>query len=225
MAFFTQDFLDFFKDLEENNERDWYHAHKKRYYKSVKEPFAAFVGEMIDRLSAIDPHMLTTPKESIFRIARDIRFSNDKTPYKTHAAAVIGEGGRKGMRTPGVYIQFSAKEAGLYSGVYQPPKEDLQNIREAIAAEPDKFADLLQQPKFVEKTGGTIEGERNKRIPKEFKEAAEQQPLIYQKTFLYQQILPPETLLRDDLPDIVTDFYLAVRPMNQFFTQAIQFDE
>ncbi len=224
MAFFTQDFIDFFKDLEKNNERDWYHAHKKRYYQSVKEPFAAFVGHMIDRLSAIDPHLLTTPKESIFRIARDIRFSKDKTPYKIHTSAVIGEGGRKGMRTPGLYIQFSAKEAGLYSGIYQPAKEDLHKVREAIAIEPDKFAALLKEPAFVVKTGGKIEGDRNKRIPKEFKETAERQPLMYQKTFLYKQLLPPETLLQDDLPDVLVDFYLAVRPLNQFLTEAIQFE-
>ncbi|MCB0818301.1 MAG: DUF2461 family protein, partial [Flavobacteriales bacterium] len=82
MAWFTADYQRFFKDLAAHNDRDWFHANKKRYETSVKKPFEAFVQELIDRMGKLDKQYRITPKEAIFRIHRDVRFSNDKTPYK-----------------------------------------------------------------------------------------------------------------------------------------------
>ena len=81
MTYFTKDFLDFFKELAANNHKDWFHANKKRYEASVKDPFKVFVQDMIDRAAAKDDRFAGEAKNAIFRINRDIRFSKDKSPY------------------------------------------------------------------------------------------------------------------------------------------------
>ena len=105
MHFFEQDFIDFFKELQQNNHRDWFHSQKKRYENSVKQPFLIFVQEIINQMQDMDQAITMEAKEAMFRINRDIRFSKDKSPYKTHMAAIISAGGKKDMTTPGMYLQ------------------------------------------------------------------------------------------------------------------------
>ena len=87
MAWFTSDFNTFFKDLARNNNKEWFDANRKRYEASMKQPFESFTTEVIKRVAKHDKSVKIGPKEAIFRINRDIRFSKDKTPYKT---GVIG---------------------------------------------------------------------------------------------------------------------------------------
>ncbi|MCB0846293.1 MAG: DUF2461 domain-containing protein, partial [Bacteroidetes bacterium] len=105
MPYFTPDYIAFFEELARNNTKEWFDQNRSRYEKSVKKPFYAFVERMIDLISEDDPAVMITPKDAIFRINRDIRFSNDKTPYKTNFSAVVSPGGRKEMVTPGLYFE------------------------------------------------------------------------------------------------------------------------
>ena len=146
MSYFTHDFIDFFKDLTVNNSKDWFDANRKRYEKSVKKPFENFIDEMIARVSADDPSIAITAKDAMMRINRDTRFSPDKTPYKTHASAIISSGGKKDKSIPGMYIQFDANEVRIYGGAHMLEKDQLQRIREAIAGNLDEFDRLLQAP-------------------------------------------------------------------------------
>jgi len=180
MSYFTKDFTAFLKDLTKNNNREWFHANKKRYEKFVKEPFQAFVAEMIARASRVDKGINIQPKDAIFRINRDTRFSKDKTPYKTSLGAVIAPGGRKDHTTPGLYIELNAHYIRVYSGCYMLDKYQLEDVRYHIANNLSQFDKLIKDKAFV-KTFGTIQGEQNKRLPKELQEPAEQQPLIYNK--------------------------------------------
>ncbi len=221
MTYFTPDFIQFFQDLRENNDRDWFNENKPRYLTSVKEPFEQYIAAVIDRTQMIDPHILITPKDAIFRIYRDTRFSKDKIPYKLHASAVVGKGGKKDKVSAGLYIQFSDKSVEFYSGIYRPDSKQLQRIREHMAANLDEFHTLLQEKNFVTYFDGTIHGERNKRIPKEFLAIAEQQDLIYQKQFYYYRHLPAETMLKDELLEVTIQHFEAARPMSQFFEQAL----
>ncbi|MEM9823329.1 MAG: DUF2461 domain-containing protein, partial [Bacteroidota bacterium] len=205
----------------ENNHREWFHANKKRYETDVKKPFYAFVELMIDQLAALDRTILLTPKDCIFRINRDIRFSKDKTPYKTQMSAIISPGGRKALSgPPGLYLQFSVEDARIYSGLYQIEKKDLQNIREAIASQPKEFAKLIKAKKFVD-TFGEIHGEKNKRLPKDLREAAEAQPLIYNKSFYYFASFPPDFILDPQLPQILVKHFKAAQPLNAFLRAAM----
>ncbi len=219
MAYFTKDFLKFIKDLSKNNNRDWFNANKSRYIEHVKEPFEAFVQVMIDEMQKLDPNILITPKDAIFRIYRDTRFSKDKTPYKTSVAAVISQKGRKDTSSPGIYVQFNAEDARVYSGAYQLDKNALQNVREGIASNLEEFNALINDRKFKNKFG-EIQGEKNKRIPKEFQEIVEKQPLIANKQFYYFAKFEPEFVLDPKLPKKLMEYYKVARPLGNFLWNA-----
>lgn len=220
MAYFTSDFLQFFSELRENNEREWFHAEKKRYETTVKKPFEAFIEAMIERIQIEDPSLIITPKECVFRIHRDTRFSKDKTPYKLHASAAINHGGRKDHSRPGIYMQANEQSFGIYSGIYRADSKTLQRIREEMVSNAAEFSGLIADKNF--KTHfGEILGEKNKRIPKEFREAAEEQPLLYHKQFYYCKELDAATILKEDLVDEVMKYYKASRPLSAFLARAI----
>lgn len=218
-AYFSEDYLEFLKDLAANNNRDWFHENKKRYEESVKEPFKVFIEEIINRMHAIDPEVKIVPQQAIFRINRDIRFSKDKTPYKTRNSAIIAKDGRKGMHNPGMYLELGPEHIRVYGGLYMPDKDMLYAIRKKIANEQDRFDKVINNPEF-KKVFGEIQGEKNKRIPKEFKKAGEKQPLIYNKGFYYFTEIPPEYITRPDLPDLIMEKHLAAEPVRKFLHEA-----
>lgn len=222
MVYLTKEFVAFFEDLARNNNRDWFHANKKRYENTVKKPFQNFVGALIEAFKAVEPDTSITNKEAIFRIHRDIRFSKDKTPYKLHASATISTTHKKDFTNPnGIYVEITPEHIRQYSGVYGPDKEMLLKIRRAIAAQPDKFARLIEN-KYFKKTFSTIQGEQHKRIPKEFKAAHAQQPLIANKQFYYYSTLDINMIDSDDLIDQLIAHYKVARPVNEFFAEALK---
>lgn len=220
--FFQKDYLDFFIELAGNNHKDWFDVNRKRYERSVKDPFKDFVSHIIGRLAAKDPIFKDLEaKDCIFRINRDIRFSKDKQPYKLMASAVVAPEGKKSKAVNGVYFEFGPEHMRVYGGVYEIDKEDLQVVREGIAANPDKFKKAYQNPMF-KKVFGQIRGDRNKIVPKELKEAAEKEPLILNKQWYFFAEFAPETILSDKLDQIILDCYEAGRPVESFFNELIK---
>ncbi|MCW8850898.1 MAG: DUF2461 domain-containing protein [Melioribacteraceae bacterium] len=220
MSYFTQDFLTFFSELESNNNREWFLENKKRYEESVKKPFEYFVQDMIYRIHEDDENMTCTTKEAIFRIYRDVRFSPDKTPYKTHVSAVIGNGGRKNYTDPGTYLELSSKQLRFYSGIYQLSKDQLEKVRVFLSSNLDEFNGLLNDKNF-KKYFGSIRGEQNKRISSEFTNALAKQPLLANKQFYYFTELEPKKILTKNLPESLMTFYFAAKPMNKFLKKAL----
>ena len=222
MAFFTQDYLDFFIELAPNNNKDWFDENRKRYHKSVKDPMKAFVDHLIEKGKAINPAWgELEAKDCIFRINRDIRFSKDKTPYKLNRSAVLVEGGKKNHTTPGLYFEMGPEDLRVYGGVYKLEKEQLLEVREAIADNLDEFQKAYQDADFLA-TYGEIRGDKNKIIPKHLKAAAEKEPLIFNKNWYYFAKFTPETILRDDLGEFILSKYQAAQKLNKFFTKHIK---
>lgn len=221
MPYFTQDFIDFFAELEANNNREWFTANKSRFEKNVQKPFEKLVTDLIDRFQVIEPSIVLTAKDAIFRIYKDIRFSADKTPYKNHMSALIAPGGRKGMHSIGAYLELSAHHARLYGGLYAPEKPTLQKVREHIAAKLSEFDRLLHDKAFV-KTFGTLHGEKNKRLPKELMEAAEKQPLIFNQAFYFFHSWEPKAILLESFPQEIIDTYLVGKPMGEFLVSGMR---
>jgi uncharacterized protein (TIGR02453 family) len=221
MAYFDHAFFDFMNELSANNRKSWFDANRKRYEQAVKAPFKALVEDMILRIHADDPEVMIPAKDAIFRIHRDIRFSPDKTPYKTHVSAVISPAGRKDLGMPGFYFELSADKVRVAGGAHACDKQHLQAIRSTIAAHPEVFNRVISDPEFREKYG-TIRGEKNKRIPPEFKEAAKQQPLLYNKQFYYMAELPRELITSEALGDTLMAYYFAGKPVMQFLREAVK---
>lgn len=221
MKYFNQDFIDFFRELSKNNNRDWFNENKQRYIESVKDPFYYFIEELIHQINDDDESINITPKEAIFRIYKDVRFSKDKLPYKTAASAIISPKGRKDFTTPGYYIEMDTNGIRFYGGAHFLEKGQLQNLREHIAVNLDEFRKLQNDKKF-KKEFGTLLGEQNKRIPKEFKDIAETEPLIANKQFYYSTELSPKKLLSNTLMDTIMKLYFAGKPVNQFLVKGIK---
>lgn len=220
MSHFEPEFLRFFRGLTRRNTREWYQAHKAEYERFVKEPFALFVGEMIERITAIDPGMRCEPAEAIFRLARDTRFSKDKTPYKTHAGAVIAPDGRK-TRRAAFYFELSAGGVGIATGVYQPDPDQLFAIREAIRDDGATLERLAKDRAF-RRICGTIQGDRNVRLPPAVADAAARFPLLYHKQFYtWVEYDDPNTVLRRDLAPLLVRHYRAARAVNAWLDKAL----
>jgi len=220
MPYFNQDFLDFFKELAGNNNKDWFDVNRKRYEREVKVPFQKFIEHMISLVHKEDPKVNITYKESIFRINRDIRFSKDKTPYKTQVSGIISRGGKKDKVTPGIYIQLTPEHVRVYGGIFSCDKEQLYDIRSYILTHGNDFQKAYKNKTFVDKFG-EIRGERNKMIPKEFRELGEKEELIYNKQFYYFGQMEPEVVLDEKLPEMIMSYYRASEPVKDFLEKAL----
>ena len=221
MTYFTPDFLEFFKELAANNNKDWFDENRKRYHENIKKPFEDFVTAVINEMRKTDKELNVTYKDCIFRINRDIRFSKDKSPYKLNRSAAISRGGRKDHTTPGLYFEITPEHVRVYTGIYGMDKNQLQEVREEIAENLTKFNKLINEKKFKE-SYGEIHGEKNARIPKEFQEAGEKQPLIYNKQFYVYTSFPPEIIFEEGLEKKLVDAYTIAKPLADFLHKPIQ---
>ena len=128
MQYFTQDYLDFFKELAAHNHKEWFDVNRKRYENVVKKPFQIFVDDLIESISKIDSEIQITSKEAIFRINRDIRFSKDKIPYKLNNSAIISKEGRVNKSYPGLYMELGPEHLSIYGGLYMPSTTEIQKV-------------------------------------------------------------------------------------------------
>lgn len=221
----NSDFLQFLYDLSQNNNRDWFEKNKKRYETTVKKPFEQTVAAVIERVQQMEPtYGPLLPKDCIFRIYRDTRFSQDKTPYKTHISAQFTpkhiKSTNDAISYPGYYFQVEFGSLWIGGGAYYLDKEPLRKVRTAISQDPDAFKSLLESADFKEKYGD-IRGEKNKVLPPEFKEAARSEPLIANKQLYFMAEMDPEIALRSDFPDFVAAYFQAGKPLNEYFRKAI----
>jgi uncharacterized protein (TIGR02453 family) len=221
MAYLTKEYVNFFKELAANNNREWFTENKARYEEAVKKPFEALTGDIIARMHKLDPEITLEPKDAIFRIYRDIRFSSDKTPYKLHLSAVVSRGGRKDHTYPGLYYQVGVEGVAIAGGCWEPPKDMLYAIRKAIARQPQRFRKLLDNRKFKATFEG-LGGEKNKIIPKEFRATGEVVPEIYNKSFHYwREYKTQKDVLRNDLPQFIVQHFKVARELNDFLAEAM----
>ena len=218
---FSKDFIDFFKELSANNNRDWFNENKARFKSNVEAPFREFTNIMIAQMQKVQEGLEgLEAKDCVFRIYRDVRFSKDKSPYKTHMAALIGPGGRKDKTTPAMYLQFGAEDVRLYSGAHMLDKDQLHAIRSAITNDLNGFRKAYLNKKFVD-TFGEVLGEKYKRLPSEFAAASEQEPLLFNKSFYYFKKWPAKDILKPDFAKTLLSTYKVARPMNEFLFKAM----
>ncbi|MCB9260834.1 MAG: DUF2461 domain-containing protein [Flavobacteriales bacterium] len=209
--YFNKAFVDFFKGLAANNNREWFLDNKKIYDKEVKKPFEQLVADLIE---ATGSKLLV--KDATFRINKDIRFSKDKSPYKLHVGAVISDGGRKDMTIPGMYLHLSAEEQWIGGGMYMPEKNQLEQIRMAIANNPKTWDKMLQNPDFI-KFYTSIKGEKNKILPKELKEFGDNE-WVYNKQFYYMAEYHDQQIpTKPDLLPFIMQHYEAGKEFISFF--------
>lgn len=173
MPYFTAASLAFLRGLKRNNHKPWFEAHREQYEELVKAPMAAFVVEMDRRLRDFAPEIVGDPKRSVFRIHRDVRFSHDKSPYKTHAACWLFHGGgssKVGREAhgggAGFYFHLEPGACLMGGGIWMPPAPALKKFRTAIAADPRPFERVVQAPAFRKRFGTLSDETMLKRVPR-----------------------------------------------------------
>lgn len=220
---FPPDFLKFFRDLAVNNNRAWFQEHKPRYQASVVTPMLGFIEAMQAPLARISPHYQAVAKAhggSLFRIYRDTRFSKDKTPYKTHAAAQFRHAAGRDAHAPGFYVHFAPEGLSFGGGIWRPPSAGLRAIREFIVDNPNAWR-KLRDASAVKRRGG-LRGERLKRPPRGFDPDHVHAEDLKLKSFYVMEQADP-TLLRDPaLPNTVASAFRAAAPLNHFICDALE---
>jgi uncharacterized protein (TIGR02453 family) len=157
--------IEFFAKLKKNNNRDWFEKHKQDFESEVKLPMQSLIVSLQPYFESFAPEYDANPKRSLFRIYRDIRFSKDKTPYKTHAAAhFVLRGKPKGIEGSGYYLHIEPGSVFLGGGIYMPDSNQLKKIRRAIADNSKEFLSIIKDKNFV-KTFKGIEGDKLQRAP------------------------------------------------------------
>lgn len=161
MIHFTPKLFTFLKDLKTHNTRPWFESNRVRYEVDVKEPMLRFIEDLGPRLRKISPHLLADARPvggSMFRIYRDIRFSRDKSPYKTGVAAYFPAGATKHVHAPGFYLHLEPRRSSLGGGLWHPDAESLKKVRDRMVAHPKEWRSARSR-------GVEIEGETLKRVP------------------------------------------------------------
>ncbi|MBI3006377.1 MAG: DUF2461 domain-containing protein [Ignavibacteriales bacterium] len=162
--------IEFFKRLKRNNNRTWFEKHKGEYEEFVKLPMQSLVAALRPHFAQFAPEFEVNPKKSIFRIYRDIRFSKDKTPYKTHSAAhFVLSGKPKGFLGSGYYLHIEPGETFAGAGIYMPDGEQLKKIRSHIVNASDEFLSIIKNKRF-RTLFGKLDGEKLKRVPQGYDE-------------------------------------------------------
>jgi uncharacterized protein (TIGR02453 family) len=222
MNYFTKEFISFYKELAANNNRDWFQLNRKRYETHVKQTMEVFVADLIAAIAKHDKAVAgIRPGDAMFRINRDIRFSKDKTPYKTYSSAAVSASGKKVDGEAGLYVELGPEKVGLAGGIYMPDKEGLMDIRDAMAKQPKAFIKALHDPTF-KKMWGVMQGEKNKVIAPEHKEVAEEIPYIYHKQFYFWKELPAKHVTSAGLLDLVMEHYVAAKPVSKLLNQVLR---
>jgi uncharacterized protein (TIGR02453 family) len=155
--------LEFLKQLKKNNNRDWFTKHKSEYEEFVKFPTQCLIASLKAPMKKIAAEIDVNPKRNMFRIYRDTRFSKNKTPYKTHVAAVFHLKGHW-QQSAGYYVQIEPGNIYVGGGIYMPDSNQLKLIRHAIDEQRKEFSSIVES-KLFKKRFGSLEGDKLQRAP------------------------------------------------------------
>jgi uncharacterized protein (TIGR02453 family) len=217
----TRDLFKFLRELQANNNREWFLANKQRYEELVRDPFLDFIESLAPGLHKIDPNVEVDSRPtggSMMRIYRDIRFSKDKTPYKTRVAARFVAVGKGGGPMPSYYVSFGAAGSRTAAGIWHPEPDALSKIRDAIVKNPKAW----QRAISTKQLGGLeLGGESLSRPPRGY---AKNHPLIkdiMRKDFMIGATLEERDVLGPKLKDVVLANYRKMSAIVGFLAQAL----
>lgn len=216
--FFGPGLFHFLVELEANNDRGWFQAHKERYEAEAKAPMLRFIAALAESLEGISKHFDADPRPvggSMFRIYRDTRFSPDKTPYKTHLGAQFRHGGaRNGVHGPGFYLHLEAGSSFAGGGLWHPESESLRLVRERIVGHGKEW-------KTLRKSVTEIEGDTLKRVPQGFDPAHPFVEDLKLKDFYTSTAFTDTQVCAGDFLDRVAQAFRDAAPLVKFMTKAV----
>ena len=212
--------LSFLRDLKKNNNREWFQANRIRY-EECRAEHLEFIETLISGAGLFDPELgPVNPKSTVFRINRDIRFSKDKSPYKTHFGAFINRYGRS-LEKAGYYFHLEPGGSFIGGGIYRPGSDVLKKIRQEIFEDPEEFSGIVREKKFREFFGG-LSDDRLVNAPKGYPKDFEYIDLLKYKSYMVSRELEDEQVTSDGLADIVLKGMRIMYPMIRFVNNALE---
>jgi len=218
----TKDTLQFLEDLKNNNNRDWFQANQDRY-EDYKKDYRNTVDEFLEVMKPLDDTLDQLEfKDCSYRINRDIRFSKDKTPYKTHMGVWMCEG-KKNTNLAGYYVHIENGTAFAGGGLYMPEAADLKKARREIDGFYEELEEILANPEFKKIYGGLEQGDGMvlKSAPKDFDKTHPAIELLKYKTFLATIKISQKELLDKNFVKNTAKKLIVLKPMIEFFNRAL----
>jgi uncharacterized protein (TIGR02453 family) len=218
----TPELFTFFRELKENNNRDWFEANRQRYETHVREPLLQFIADFGIRLAEISPHYVADARRSggsLFRINRDVRFSKDKSPYKTAAGIQFRHESGKDVHAPGFYLHLEPDQVFVGVGLWQPDPKTLSRIRDAIVEKPDLWTGAVSNEAF--RSTFTLGGESLARAPKGYDPEHPLIEALKRKDFIASTQFSEADACRPDFIDCFSDCCRKATPFMQFLTNSV----
>jgi uncharacterized protein (TIGR02453 family) len=224
--------LAFLRGLKKNNRREWFEPRKPEYQREVLEPLRAVADELDVRFARMAPEFEANPKRSLFRIYRDVRFSRDKSPYKTHAAMWVyhrmpGRGvGKEIDGGAGFYLHLEPNASIVAAGLWMPPRHLLARVRDHLVDDLAGFKRIVGAPAFRKRFGGLTDDEpgvKLKRMPRGFAEDHPAAEWLRFNSFTCSVGYTDKQMLAPDLIDRAMKDYRLMLPLVRWLNTALGF--
>jgi uncharacterized protein (TIGR02453 family) len=215
---FSPDALTFLRALKRNNRRDWFQPRKEKYESLIKAPMLELVNALNAEFARFAPDYVTPPEKAVYRIYRDTRFSPDKTPYKTHIAAIFPRHTAVKREGAVFYLHFTEKDLLAFAGVYAPDRDELLAYRGLLQEHHQEFEEILSD-KRLRRTVGGLQGEQLSRMPKGFPPCHPAEGLLRRRQWYLEAILDIKLLTTPRLLPELARHFEVMAPLVQFLNR------
>ncbi len=225
---FTPKAFTFLRGLAKHNRKEWFEEHRADYEREIKRPLALLIEEVDVHLASIAPEIVGSPKKSAFRIHRDVRFSNDKSPYKTHAACwffhrdagrvVAGDAAHGGA---GFYMHLAPTGSFCGGGIWMPPRPAVNKIRQALADDVEGFGEIVLSRSFIRRFGALDTEGMLTRLPRGYEAEHPAERWLRYQSFTAGTTLAPEQVTSVTLPSILAKNFAAMTPFVRWLNRAL----
>ncbi|MGE5645500.1 MAG: DUF2461 domain-containing protein [Acidobacteriota bacterium] len=212
---FPKEALPFFRSLKRNNRREWFQPRKHIYEEKVRGPMVELVTALNEEMMDYAPAYVGDPARAIYRVYRDTRFSPDKTPYKTHIAAIFPRRGHEKHAGAGLYFAVSPEEIEVAGGIYMPGPDVLRAVRLHMLENHEEFREILRERQLCSLMG-ELQGDQLTRVPKGFPAGHPAADLIRYKQWLVYVTLDPAIATTPKLFKEISERFRAMVPMMEF---------
>ena len=217
---FTPEALTFLRALKRHNDREWFKTRKERYEVLLRAPMLALIERLADEFKHFAPELVASPKVSLYRIYRDTRFSEDKTPLKTHIAASFPHRALAKHQGGGLYLEVAYGWVWVGGGLYAPEPVQLQALREHIAANVQRLRVIVESSGF-RRAVGTLEGERLRRVPRGFPADHEAAEFLKYRQFIAGKEFPAAFATSPRFFRGILDVFRQIMPLVRFLNEPL----
>jgi len=222
MTFFTKESVAFWKGLAKNNTKEWFDEHRKDYEKHLKAPYNALAAAICEQIVEVEPEYDTPPKQAVYRINRDIRFSKDKTPYKTELGLTVGRSEKHNTAWPAYTARLSVKGIWVAGGLYNPGTALRDHMRHYLGANWKELQKVEKASKKFTKTYGRLEGDAQKRPLKGLEDVVDDEPRVLNTQWVFWgEEMNPKLFIDPKLDQWILDRWEEAKPVQDWLKKAV----